>query len=108
MTEEELLRLHSEDFNQALVRQDYGALQRIYSERYMLVRPDGSVLNKQQVLKDLREQGVEIPFNRHQGCGGADFWFVGHPDGRKHHRVLAQRQGILCAFSLCRRICAGK
>ena len=28
----------------------------IYSEMYMLVRPDGSVLNKQQVLKDLREQ----------------------------------------------------
>lgn len=30
----------------------------IYSERYMLVRPDGSVLNKEQVLKDLREQGL--------------------------------------------------
>jgi ketosteroid isomerase-like protein len=27
---------------------------------YMLVRPDGSVLNKQQVLKDLREQGLRI------------------------------------------------
>ena len=32
----------------------------IYSEMYMLVRPDGSVLNKQQVLKDLREQGLRI------------------------------------------------
>jgi hypothetical protein len=26
----------------------------------MLVRPDGSVLNKQQILKDLREQGLTI------------------------------------------------
>ena len=26
----------------------------------MLVRPDGSVLNKQQVLKDLRELGLRI------------------------------------------------
>lgn len=60
MTEAELLRRHSEDFNQALVRQDYGVLERVYSERYMLVRPDGSVLNKQQVLKDLREQGLRF------------------------------------------------
>ena len=30
----------------------------IYSDMYMLVRPDGSVLNKGQVLKDLREQGL--------------------------------------------------
>jgi hypothetical protein len=35
-------------------------LEGIYSEIYMLVRPDGSVLNKQQVLKDLREQGLRI------------------------------------------------
>jgi hypothetical protein len=42
------------------VRQDYDTLERIYSERYMLVRPDGSVLNKQQVLKDLREQGLRF------------------------------------------------
>jgi len=35
-------------------------LEGIYSEMYMLVRPDGSVLNKQQVLKDLREHGLRI------------------------------------------------
>ena len=27
---------------------------------YMLARPDGSVLNKRQILKDLREQGLRI------------------------------------------------
>ena len=56
MTAEQVLQLHAEGFNQALTQQDYHALEGIYSEIYMLVRPDGSVLNKQQVLKDLREQ----------------------------------------------------
>jgi ketosteroid isomerase-like protein len=60
MTIEQVLQLHSEGFNRALIQQDYGALEGIYSEMYMLVRPDGSVLNKQQVLKDLREQGLRI------------------------------------------------
>ena len=56
MTAEQVLQLHSEGFNGALTQQDYDALEGIYSEMYMVVRPDGSVLNKQQVLKDLREQ----------------------------------------------------
>ena len=60
MTEEQLLRRHLEDFNQALIHQDYDALERIYSDRYMLVRPDGSVLNKKEVLKDLREDGLRF------------------------------------------------
>src|SRR6266446_818044 len=58
MTAEQVLRLHTEGFNRALKQQDYGALEMIYSDMYMLVRPDGSVLNKGQVLKDLREQGL--------------------------------------------------
>ena len=60
MTAEQVLQLHSEGFNRALTQQDYDALEGIYSEMYMLVRPDGSVLNKQQVLMDLREQGLRI------------------------------------------------
>jgi ketosteroid isomerase-like protein len=58
MTAELVLRLHTEGFNQAPKQQDYRALEMIYSDRYILVRPDGSVLNKEQVLKDLREQGL--------------------------------------------------
>src|SRR5260370_13773062 len=58
MTAEQVLRLHTEVFNRALKQQDYGALEMIYSDMYMLVRPDGSVLKKGQVLKDLREQGL--------------------------------------------------
>jgi hypothetical protein len=60
MTAEQVLQLHSEGFNRALTQQDYDALEGIYSERYMLVLPDGSVLNKRQILKDLREQGLRI------------------------------------------------
>lgn len=60
MTEEQLLRLHTKGFNQALIRQDYSRLEEIYSDRYMLIRPDGSVLNKQQVLRDLCEQGLKF------------------------------------------------
>jgi len=58
MTAEQVFQLHSEGFYRALKQQDYGALERLYSDEYMLVRPDGSVLNKQQVLRDLREQGL--------------------------------------------------
>ena len=58
MTPEEVLRIHKEGFNRALQQQDYETLETIYSDRYMLVRTDGSVLNKEQVLNDLREQGL--------------------------------------------------
>jgi len=60
LTAQQVLQLHSKGFNRALTQQNYDALEGIYSEMYMLVRPDGSVLNKQQVLKDLREQGLRI------------------------------------------------
>jgi ketosteroid isomerase-like protein len=60
VTAQQVLQLHSKGFNRALTQQNYDALEGIYSEMYMLVRPDGSVLNKQQVLKDLREQGLRI------------------------------------------------
>ena len=58
MTAEEVVRVHTDGFNRALEEHDYATLEAIYSDRYMLVRPDGSVLNKRQVLKDLREHKV--------------------------------------------------
>jgi ketosteroid isomerase-like protein len=60
MRAEQVLQLHSEGFNRALIQQDYDALEGIYSEIYMLVRPDGSVLNKQQILRELREDGLRV------------------------------------------------
>ena len=60
MTAEQVLQLHSDGFNRAPTQQDYDALEGIYSEIYMLVQLDGSVLNKQQILKELREEVLRI------------------------------------------------
>jgi ketosteroid isomerase-like protein len=51
VTAEEVLR-QTESFSRALQQHDFAVLEAIYSDRYMLVRPDGSVLNKEQVLND--------------------------------------------------------
>jgi hypothetical protein len=58
MTAEEVLRLHVDGFNRALTSGNHDALEHLYSDAYMLVRADGSVLNKSQVLQDLREHGL--------------------------------------------------
>src|SRR3984957_11142047 len=54
MTAEEILNIHVDVFNRALKEQDYAALEGLYAGDYMLVRPDGSVLNKQDVWRGLR------------------------------------------------------
>ena len=58
MTEVELLRTHVDLFNGALKSRDWDQLAAIYSDDYMLVRPDGSVLSKEEVLTDLRTGGL--------------------------------------------------
>src|ERR1700681_4103148 len=58
MTEAEVLRTHVDLFNGALKSRDWDQLAAIYSDDYMLVRPDGSVLSKEEVLKDLRVGGL--------------------------------------------------
>jgi ketosteroid isomerase-like protein len=45
-------------FYGSLKSQDYAALEELYSDDYMLVRPDGAVLNKQEVLHDLQSNGL--------------------------------------------------
>ena len=60
MTAEQILRIHTDIFNRALKEQDYAALEGLYASDYMLVRPDGSVLNKQEVLQDLRSGGLRF------------------------------------------------
>ena len=60
MTAEEILSIHTDIFNRALKEQDYAALEGLYGDDYMLVRPDGSVLNKQEVLRDLRSGGLRF------------------------------------------------
>jgi ketosteroid isomerase-like protein len=60
MTKDEVLKVHSDVFYAALTSQNYEALEELYSDDYMLVRPDGSVLNKQEVLQDLRTNGLRF------------------------------------------------
>jgi hypothetical protein len=47
----------------------------------MLVRPDGSVLNKGQVLKDLREQGLTFRSIDLKDAGRPGSWFDSDTDG---------------------------
>jgi hypothetical protein len=58
MTEQEALDTHHKVFYEALTKQDYVALSNLYSDNYMLVRSNGSVLNKAEVLSDLKNGGL--------------------------------------------------
>src|SRR5881392_4242124 len=60
MTKEEVLKIHADVFYGSLKSQNYAALEELYSDDYMLVRPDGSVLNKQEGLQDLRSNGLRF------------------------------------------------
>ena len=60
MTVAEILSIHTDIFNRALTEQDYATLEGLYAGDYMLVRPDGSVLNKQEVLQDLLSGGLRF------------------------------------------------
>lgn len=58
MTAEEVLRVHRNISYRSLINQDFEALADLYANEYMLVRPDGSVLNKEAVLHDLTLGGL--------------------------------------------------
>jgi hypothetical protein len=58
MTAEEVLRVHRNVFYRSLINQAYEALADLYASEYMLVRSDGSVLNKEAVLRDLKLGGL--------------------------------------------------
>ena len=60
MTESEVIAVHRDIFYKALLTQDYTALAKLYLDDYVLVRPNGSVLSKQQVLEDFRETGLQF------------------------------------------------
>jgi ketosteroid isomerase-like protein len=58
MTEAEVLKTHVDLFYGALKSGNWNELAAIYSDDYMLVRPDGSVLSKEEVLTDMRIGGL--------------------------------------------------
>jgi len=53
ITKEEVSRVHREQFYGALKEHDLEKLSAIYADDYMLVRPDGTVFSKAQILDDL-------------------------------------------------------
>jgi NAD(P)-dependent dehydrogenase (short-subunit alcohol dehydrogenase family)/ketosteroid isomerase-like protein len=53
MTADELVRTH-QGFNGAVVRNDLAELSKFYADDYMLVRPDGSMFSKEQILTELK------------------------------------------------------
>ena len=66
MAVQDVVRTHTDGFNRALTTHDLDALSAIYADDYVLVRPDGSVLGKEDVLRDLEAGGlrftsIEIP-----------------------------------------------
>src|ERR1700690_270445 len=54
LTREDVSRAHRQDFYGALKTNDWEKLSQIYSDDYMLVRPDGSAFSKAQILDDLK------------------------------------------------------
>jgi ketosteroid isomerase-like protein len=54
VTDAEVLKTHEGVFYRAIKNRDFDALAQVYSDDYMLVRSDGSVLNKQEILRELR------------------------------------------------------
>jgi ketosteroid isomerase-like protein len=60
MTTEEVSRTHREEFYGALRKNDLEKLSQIYSDDYMLVRPDGSAFSKGQILDDLKTHAMSF------------------------------------------------
>jgi ketosteroid isomerase-like protein len=60
LTKEEVSRVHHEKFYAALKNSDFEKLAEVYADDYMLVRPDGSVLTKTQILDDLKTHSMSF------------------------------------------------
>jgi len=54
ITAQEVSSAQRDDFYGALRKNDLDKLSQIYSDDYMLVRPDGSAFSKAQILADLK------------------------------------------------------
>ncbi len=60
ITTEEVNHIHRADFYGALRNNDLGKLSRIYSDDYMLVRPDGIAFSKAEILNDLKAHSMRF------------------------------------------------
>jgi len=60
ITTQEVSRTHREDFYGALRNNDLAKLSQIYSDDYILVRPDGKAFSKAQILDDLKTHAMRF------------------------------------------------
>jgi ketosteroid isomerase-like protein len=60
MTSKEEVQAFYEEFLQALKSGDITTLERIYANDYLLVRPTGDTLSKEEILSDLRHHSMRF------------------------------------------------
>ena len=60
MISKEEVQASYEGFLQALESGDRSSLERIYADDYILVRPNGDTLTKEQILADLRQHSMRF------------------------------------------------
>jgi ketosteroid isomerase-like protein len=60
MISKEEVQASYEGFLQALKSGDRSSLERIYADDYILVRPTGDTLTKEQILADLRQHSMKF------------------------------------------------
>jgi ketosteroid isomerase-like protein len=60
MISKEEVQASYEGFLQALKSGDRSSLERIYADDYILVRPNGDTLTKEQILADLRQHSMRF------------------------------------------------
>jgi hypothetical protein len=93
MTRQDVLTVHRNVFYAALLNNDLDVLSKLYSDDYMLVRPDGSVFNKDQILSDLRENDLTFESIELIGEEVRIHGTTAILSGESH--TVAQRNGLL-------------
>ena len=92
MTKEDVLTAHRNVFLAALLNRDFEALSMLYSSDYMLVRPDGTVFNRDEILRDLRENDLIFKSIEISGEEARVYGNIGILTGKSH--TVAERFGI--------------
>ena len=93
MTRQDVLTVHRNVFCAALLNNDLDVLSKLYSDDYMLVRPDGSVFNKDRILSDLRENDLTFKSIKLTGEEVRIYGTTAVLSGESH--TVAQRNGLL-------------
>jgi|SRR5271155_675680 len=60
MISKEEVRASFEEFLQALKSSETSSVERLYADDYLLVRPNGEILTKEQILTDLRQHSMRF------------------------------------------------